>query len=86
VRWTSPLAGSCDVTGNFERGNSLDMQGWVLVNETSSYYFLSTEAEPAFPFATAVAPGDTIDFAVGPNPSTGCSYGGTGLVTSIVCE
>jgi hypothetical protein len=80
VQWTAPIAGTADVTGYFGAGDQGAMSYFVLVNGNVVDKWLNDSGRESFGFSQVVAPGSTIDFAVGYNTAGGgYSYGTTPL-------
>lgn len=65
ARWTSPVAGTVSVSGEFGAGNFGVMSYHVAVNGSLVQEWINDPATEPFLFTTSVAPGSTIDFVVG---------------------
>ena len=83
VRWTSPIAGTIDVSGFFGAGDSGNMSYYIAANDVTTSSWLSDSATERFQFSLSVNAGDTLDFIVGVPVNGGYAFGNTPLGVTI---
>lgn len=85
LRWIAPAPGAYEVVGRFSAGDIRDMPAWILKNgDAASPLFRasSTNGNPAFSLALALAAEEYLDFAV-TTGSSDCGNGSTPLSVTI---
>jgi hypothetical protein len=82
VRWTSPVAGTVNISGYFGQGDINAMDYFIYQDGTEIRKSINDSNDYDFSFNRAVSPGTTIDFIVGNH----YAYGNTPLHATITAN